>query len=249
VVLATGRSPWSGIAELSAHLGLAGPQVTMQGALISVPATGAVHRLRALPPSLYRDALRFADELGLDPVVGLIDGHRAERLPEGGELFVLPLVDGERFRYVNGLERLVEERPIRFFLPTGPERHGSVRRAAATRFAGRASIVWSDATGIELLAPGTHKGEAVAWLAASRGMTLDDVAAVGDAANDAEMLSCAGRSAAMGTAPPEVRACADIVVPPSGDLGVLDAFTWFFPDLAADFAIPGSRRPLVRPVA
>jgi len=38
------------------------------------------------------------------------------------------------------------------------------------------------------------------------------------------------------SAPLEVRACVDIVVPASGDLGVLGAFAWFFPDLAAGFA-------------
>jgi len=242
VVLATGRSPWSGIAELSSRLGLTGTQITMQGALVSVPATGEVHRLRAIPPALYRDAIRFADELGLDPVVGLLEGHRAERLPEDGELFITPMMDGERFRYVHDLEQLVEERPIRVFLPTGPDRHGSVRRLALARFAGRASIVWSDMTGIEMLASGTHKGEAVAWLAASRGIAVEEVAAVGDAANDTEMLRRVGRSAAMGSAPLEVRACADIVVPASSDLGVLDAFTWFFPDLAADFASRADQR-------
>ncbi len=206
-----------------------------------MPATGEVHRLRAIPTALYRDALRFADELGLDPVVGLIDGHRAERLPESGELFVTPMTAGRSFRYVEGLERLVLERPIRVFLPTGPERHAAVRRRALTRFAGRASIVWSDLTGIEILAVDTHKGEAVSWLAASRGIGMEAVAAVGDATNDMEMLRQAGRSAAMGTAPAEVRCCADVVVPSSADLGVLEAFAWFFPDLATEIGASSLR--------
>ena len=95
-----------------------------------------------------------------------------------------------------------------------------------------ASVVWSEGTGFEFLAPGTHKGEAVAWFAAQRGWTMDDVATVGDAANDREMLTMAGRSAAMGSATPDVLACADIIVPPSSESGVIDAFAWFFPDLA-----------------
>ncbi len=248
VVLATGRSPWSGIAELADRLGLAGPQITMQGALVSMPATGDVHRLRAIPSALYGDAIRFADELGLDPIVGLLDGHRAERLPDGLELFVTPLADSLRFRYVEGLEQLgherpVRERPVRVFLPTGPERHGSVRRCALAHFADRASIVWSDMTGIEILAPGTNKGDAVTWLAASHGIAPGEVAAVGDAANDIEMLQWAGRSAAMGTAPGEVRRCADLVVPLSGELGVLDAFAWFFPDLAPEIGASSLRMP------
>jgi len=243
VVLATGRSPWSGIAELTERLGLPGPHITMQGALVSVPATGEVHRLRALAPALYSEAIGFADELGIDAVVALLDGHRAERLPDIDEFFVTPLTEGRGFRYVEGLERLVDERPIRVFLPTGPERHGAVRRLVVSRFAGRASIVWSDLTGVEILAPGTHKGEAVSWLASTRGISPEEVAAVGDAANDAEMLRGAGWSAAMGSAPPDVRACADIVVPPSRDLGVLDAFAWFFPDLAGDVAPRAGDRP------
>jgi hydroxymethylpyrimidine pyrophosphatase-like HAD family hydrolase len=228
----------------------------MQGALVSVPATGDVHRLRPIPTALYREAIRFADELGLDPIVGLLDGHRAERLPDGLELFATPLADSLRFQYVEDLERLghegpfgegpLHERPVRVFLPTGPERHGSVRRRALAHFAGRASIVWSDMTGIEILAPGTNKGDAVTWLAASHGIAPGEVAAVGDAANDMEMLQWAGRSAAMGTAPGEVRRCADLVVPPSDELGVLDAFAWFFPDLAPEI---GASSPRMHPAS
>jgi hydroxymethylpyrimidine pyrophosphatase-like HAD family hydrolase len=214
----------------------------MQGALLSVPATGEIHRVRALPPAVYRDAIRFGDEHTLDPVVALLDGHRAERLPDGLDLFVTPLVEGSTFRYVSDLGCLVDERPIRVFLPTGPARHRAVRFAAEERFGARASIVWSDMTGVEILAPGTHKGEAIAWLAATRGLGLDDVAAVGDAPNDIQMLRLAGRSAAMLSAPSEVHGAADIVVPSSSESGVLDAFAWFFPDLAAAFPRADERR-------
>jgi Cof subfamily protein (haloacid dehalogenase superfamily) len=236
VVLATGRSPWSEIPEISASLGLSGPQIMMQGALFSNPATGEVHRLRALPPGLYRDSIGFARELGLDPVVALLDGHRAERLPQHVELFVPPIGEGRAFHFVNDLADLADHGPIRVFLPTDLERHHVVRTAAMERFADEASIVWSDTSGIEFLAAGTHKGEAIAWLAAARGIGLDEVAAVGDATNDTEMLRIAGRSAAMGSAPRDVQAAADIVVPTSNEDGVLHAFAWFFPDLVADLA-------------
>jgi hypothetical protein len=45
----------------------------------------------------------------------------------------------------------------------------------------------------------------------------------------------------MGTAPGEVRRCADLVVPPSDELGVLDAFAWFFPDLASEIGASSLR--------
>lgn len=192
-----------------------------------------------MSPTLYRAALWFADELGLDVVVAMIDGHRVERLPADGALFAAPAVHGRDFQYVFGLEGLANDRPMRVFIPTVPERHLAVRRAALDRFDGHASVVWSDQTGIEILAAGTNKGEAVTWLAASLGIGMDEVAAVGDAPNDSEMLSLAGHSAAMRSAPPEVQACADVVVPPASELGILHAFAWFFPDLASEFTLEG----------
>jgi Cof subfamily protein (haloacid dehalogenase superfamily) len=251
VVLATGRSPWGGIAELADELGLTGLQVTMQGALVSHPATGVIARLRPLQGATYLEALEFAAELGIDPVVGLVDGHRAERLADGVDFLAAHRVETRHFRHVSDLGRLAAAPPIRVFLPTPPGRHRAVREAAIARFAGRAAIVWSDGSGIEVLAPGTDKGEAVGWLAASRGIELDAVAAVGDAANDTGMLRRVGRSAAMGSAPLDVRAAADLVVPTSDEGGVIDALAWFFPDLAEGLKkvrrdAPSLRKPASR---
>jgi hydroxymethylpyrimidine pyrophosphatase-like HAD family hydrolase len=234
VVLATGRAPWHGIAELADELGLDGPQITMQGALASDPRTGQVERLRSLPPVTFLDGLQFAEELGLDPVVGLIDGHRAvRRAPEADFLATGP--GPARYRSEDDLRHLAHSTPIRLYLPTGPVRHQHVRAAASVWFARNASIVWSDQAGIELLGPGTDKGSAVAWLANRLGIARDEVAAVGDAPNDTAMLRYAGRSAAMGSAPEDVTRLADIVVPPSSGDGLLAALGWFFPDLADQF--------------
>ena len=237
VVLATGRSPWDSVADLAGELGLDGPQITMQGALIVDPATGTIRRLRALAPDVYRDVLAFADRLGIDPIATLLEGHRAERVAGDFDGFALAGHGPNWFAYTPDLAAFATETPIRLFLPTGPERHWSIRLAAAEAFLGRAAVVWSDQSGIELLAPGTDKGEAVAWFAAGRGISLDEVAAVGDAANDKSMLRVAGRSAAMGTAPVDVREVADVIVRPSTDDGLIDALRWFFPDLAGELGV------------
>ncbi len=249
VVLATGRSPWAGVPELVADLGLRGPHITMHGALISEPVTGEIWRLRALPPVIYRAAIRFADELALDPVVACLDGHRAERLAESIDFIVAPVADPRHFAYIDDLDQLAGELPMRVFLPTRPDRHRLVRLAAQERFGARASIVWSDLHGIEILAPGMTKGDATTWLAAARGVDLAEIAAVGDAMNDVEMLRAAGRSAAMGRAPAEVRAAADIVVPTSDEDGVLDAFAMFFPDLRRSFGRAPRRLRAISAVA
>lgn len=234
VVLATGRSPWTGVGPIAAELGLTGPQITMQGALISDLATGATLRERVLAPDLYAHALRFADRHALQPIVSLIDGHRAGR-GLGRDAWGHSPVESDTFRLIGDLGAVATDRPMRVYVSIEAARF-PVLLADAIDWAGeRASVVWSDGMGLEFLAPGTHKGSAIAWLAAERGLTLDDVAAVGDQANDREMLAMAGRSAAMGGAPAEVVDSADISVPSSDGSGVLDAFAWFFPDLADRF--------------
>jgi 5-amino-6-(5-phospho-D-ribitylamino)uracil phosphatase len=239
VVLATGRSPWFGVAHLAAELGLTGPQITMQGAVVVEPVSMRVERARFLPDDVYEDALRFADGLGVDPVVGTVDGHRAAHLPTDLD-FVAIHAGASTFRHTPDLAGLVSERPVRVFMSTDPDRHLAVRAAALRHFEGRASIVWSDTSGIEVLAAGTNKGEAIRWLARTRGIDLAAVAAAGDAPNDTEMLRVAGRSAAIGPAPAEVRAVAGICVPSSNEDGLLQALASFFPDLASSLARPAA---------
>jgi len=231
VVLATGRSPWTGVGSIAAELNLSGPQITMQGALISDMVTGERLRAEVLSPDLYAHALGFAARHRLEPIVSLIDGHRAGH-GLGRDAWGRVPVENDTFRLVGDLAAMADEQPMRVYLPIEPAWFRSLLDEAIAWAGDRASVVWSDGTGLEFLTPGTHKGMAIAWLAARRGLTLDDVAAVGDQANDREMLAMAGRSAAMGDAPPEVAACADIVVPSSRESGILEAFAWFFPDLA-----------------
>lgn len=236
VVLATGRSPWTGVAELTRILEIGGPQITMQGALIADPVTSAVRRARPLPDDVYRDALDFAGRMGIRPLASFLAAS-GDRLPNGLESYVDGALRSVRLGYEDEAAPNPGDRPMRVLLRTGPERHWSVRLAAAEAFLGRAAVVWSDASAVEILALGTNKGEALAWYAAGRGVALDEVAAVGDAANDIAMLRVAGRSAAMGSAPSEVRLAADVTVGPSRDDGVVDALRWFFPDLRDELGL------------
>ena len=244
IVLATGRAPWNGIADLADALGLSGPQITMQGALVADPRTGRLERVRHLSPATYLDGLRFAEELGLDPVVGLLDGYLAVRVAPEAD-FLTNGLSARRLRRVGDLRPLAVAAPIRLFLPTGPLRHRHVRAAASVWFARTASIVWSDLSGIELLGPGTDKGSAVAWMADRMGIGSDEVAAVGDAPNDTSMLRWAGRSVAMDGAPHDVARHADVVVPSSAAGGLVAALAWCFPDLADELGgarLAGSTR-------
>ncbi|MCG9895619.1 MAG: Cof-type HAD-IIB family hydrolase [Fimbriimonadaceae bacterium] len=76
-------------------------------------------------------------------------------------------------------------------------------------------LVRSEPDYLEFLPPGVNKSVGLARLAERLGLHRAEVAALGDYWNDLEMLQWAGFSGAMLTAPEEVRAAADVVVPPN----------------------------------
>jgi Cof subfamily protein (haloacid dehalogenase superfamily) len=73
---------------------------------------------------------------------------------------------------------------------------------------------------VEVTDPRASKGVALARLAASVGVGLDEAVAVGDAPNDADMLQAAGYAVAVEGAPDSVLSIADAVCPPPAQAGV-----------------------------
>ncbi len=74
------------------------------------------------------------------------------------------------------------------------------------------TIVRSEPTYLEVLPVGASKGAALQWLTESTGVDLSEVAAIGDNFNDVDMIRRAGIGAVPGSAAPEVRDFADVVV-------------------------------------
>jgi len=68
-------------------------------------------------------------------------------------------------------------------------------------------------------ASGGTKGTALRWIAEREGIALEDTVAVGDWINDVAMFETAGRSFAMGQAPPEVKARATDVLDETAEHG------------------------------
>ncbi len=71
---------------------------------------------------------------------------------------------------------------------------------------------------------GVHKGAAVERLAAHLGRPLTELIGFGDARSDSELLTTCGTGVAMGNAPSEVKAIADLVTDHVDDDGLANAF-------------------------
>ena len=73
---------------------------------------------------------------------------------------------------------------------------------------------------VEISDGGASKGAALTMLAEHLGMVREEIACIGDSANDLSMFDSSGQRFAVGNAVPELKARADIVLPDNGHDGV-----------------------------
>jgi Cof subfamily protein (haloacid dehalogenase superfamily) len=211
VAVATGRVP-SGIVSIVRDLDLAGPQITMHGALVTSPTSGEIVFSVTLTPDEVDELLAVAAEIDLPVLLCYPDGFRTTDLrPEVVDLFVpfnepLPEV-------VEDLASLRDSHPHKIAIWTGTEHYHEALDVARRRLGDRYAITSGDNRSIELLPRGVDKARAAGELARWMGLSLEEVGAIGDGTNDIELLAAAHRSVAMRHARPEVREAADLVVP------------------------------------
>jgi HAD superfamily hydrolase (TIGR01484 family) len=225
VVLCTGRSFALGVQGLGAELGLSLPAIVRNGTAVQDIRTGKVLTQHALAPHAVRAALDLMLAHGISPVVE--EGPR-----HGDTLFTVPEAQCHPavFYYVAEWQRtmhLAHVPAAELYQVREPNWAGGCGHRRDTERVYHAlcqladvSAYWSgpwqthDERHFAGVAPaGTSKAAALAAFAAERGISLDEVLAVGDYLNDVEMLREVGWGVAMGHAPEAVKAVADAVVP------------------------------------
>ncbi|MBS0482724.1 MAG: HAD family hydrolase [Proteobacteria bacterium] len=90
-----------------------------------------------------------------------------------------------------------------------------------------ANVVRSQEYYLDATAPSANKGDGVTALANLFGVPLEQVAVIGDQANDIAMFRVAGMAIAMGQAKPEVQAAAHRIAASNENAGVADAIARF----------------------
>jgi Cof subfamily protein (haloacid dehalogenase superfamily) len=142
-----------------------------------------------------------------------VDGHYVahERHTVGFDARVVTSFDG-----VTGIGKIVGSSP-------DPDLLARAADALAPRLSidGRASL--SQSYYLDVTHAKANKGSALRAIAAFAGLTLDQMAAIGDMTNDLAMLDIAGFAIAMGNAPDSVKAAVDAVTESNLDDGFAKA--------------------------
>lgn len=221
VSVCTGRM-YSGTRDVVRRLGLSGPIGCLDGSHIVDPDGDrdlAMHPIRAEARELLREALDthkpisfvFADDTVFHDDSGeaylryvsqwSARSLRLERL--------LDAASWTKHRLVSAVVSVGDEKQIR----------GAADRLAETAAAHLQTVTFTvsspeyrGAWGLVVRAAGVSKATAVAFIAEHHGVDMSEVVTVGDWINDVSMLEAAGRSFAMGQAPPQVKAAATDVL-------------------------------------
>lgn len=212
VVIASARPPRIA-RDIHAGLGLDTPYVAYNGALIQRMGCGEILHHQPLPADLAAELIAFARDLEPAVVVELerLDAGMTDRLHDN-----LRTLTSQRFEMsqIAPVDELLAGGPItKLMLMAATPRIQRLERAIADEFQGRVHIAVSDRHLIQLLHPTVNKADGVRRVSASLGVQPDEVLAIGDAPNDAEMLSWAGTGVAVGNAWAAAKAAANVVAP------------------------------------
>jgi Cof subfamily protein (haloacid dehalogenase superfamily) len=216
VALCTGR-PMASCGAIAKGLGLAGPHVAFNGALVKDPAERAAVFRKPLSPTLLDRLIELGRREEVCLELYTEETHYVERDWRESRLHAQSIrvdYEIEPFDAFVGRADVVKGQII-----TADDRAREATRRIAAAFDGQLrlsiAIPMAPCVGMEcvnVVDQTVSKGSAVRALLEYYGLERDQVAGAGDALNDLPMLGEVGYRIAMGNAEPEVKAVADVVV-------------------------------------
>ncbi|HEX6293307.1 MAG TPA: Cof-type HAD-IIB family hydrolase [Herpetosiphonaceae bacterium] len=239
VSLATGRNVRT-TAIFAEQLGVNGPLICYQGALIKDRRSGEILFHDPVPPDRAAEAVSQLLGAGVyvhayidDELYVPWSGREVELYQSFSQVKLVVHV-------VDDLAAVVAQHPpTKLLFIDEQDKVGPRVAGLQTHFVDRLHVVRSHAHFGELTAPGCTKGRALAQLAARLHIPQQQVAAAGDQFNDLEMLTWAGLGMAVRSAPPEVLAVAQVLIDEPEQAGVAAAIRRY---LLADEAAAQHRR-------
>jgi len=241
VVLCTGRRYRTARPVLDA-LGLVGPAIVQNGVVVKQAATGQTLRAAYLPLGAYAAALRILRASGPPAVyvdespessVDLVTEQPKHSQPAHHPFLLAYLrANLQHTRWVDSLAVAPSQAIVMLSAMGDRERLGEIRRELSLELGGqiRTNLIANQGFPghiLEVASPRSGKWLRLHELAFSHGIADAEIVAIGDDANDAEMIESAGLGIAMANAPETVRALADHVTTSNDDDGAARAIARF----------------------
>jgi len=233
VSLSTGRVVLASLRIIN-QLSLDGCHIFFDGALVSNPKTGEEVYVQPISKVVVKQAIEFAHLNEINIEFYSATHYFAER--ESWSTDIRRQFFGIESTIVDFTNLWEQERIIKGTLTvSSPE-----ERAKADSFCRRfkdnleklhfsrtATPAYPNVDFINVVAPGVSKGNALRALARHLGISMSEIMAIGDEANDISLLSSAGLAIAMDNAPDEVKAVADYITLDVDHSGVAAAIKKF----------------------
>ena len=235
VVLATGRMFKSSL-RYAEPLGLKGPIINYQGAVVREIASGDVWYRCELTVEMQQRVLALAE-----PKDWHVNAYVDERVftararPEADLYARIAMVP---YEVVGPLSKWVSHDSTKLVLVDLEPANVPARMAELSAWVGDvARVTRSLDWFVEVVNPRVSKSAALAMVAGRLGVARAEVCAIGDNTNDEDMLSWAGFGVAMGQAPEALKAVAKYVTGSIGESGVAQVIERF---------VIGKEEPLLR---
>ena len=225
VTLVTGRM-YAGAAPFAKLLGIEGPIVCYQGAVIADAVTGRFAFELPLPNAVAMRVYAAAKPLGYTVQFYADDRFYVEEINRYSELYAR--VSGVAPVVVPSLPRAFAGKDsTKVNVVTDADRAAACAKLLVRTLGSDGYVTRSNPQFVEVLNPAVDKGRALLRIAEQYGIAPEAVLAIGDSYNDVPLLRAAGFAVAMGSAPPELVAEADAVVGDVEHDGVAEAIERF----------------------
>lgn len=225
VVIATGR-PDSISEQFYDQLGLQGPMINFNGALIHIPHQAWADELEStIPVADALDLLTLRQDYDIKVMVA--EGKQLLRADHGyTDIPFLPdmpqpasLFDAAGLTQAPvSVTMFIDEATLEPLTAAVKQRHPELIAKTWGAWSG-------ENTALEITTAHASKSRGLAYVAAAYGIAQEDIIAFGDDMNDLDMIEYAGVGVAMGNARPAIIAAANAVTAPNSENGVAQYLT------------------------
>jgi len=224
VSLVTGRL-YPTCKKYAVELGLSGPCVIYQGAMIIDHRTDKVLYELRIPKDKAIDILRYSREHNLALNVYIDQFTFYTERPNQYSILDAQLNEVE-IQIVKNLEEILICDPLKLMFVEDPKIISRLEEIFSRRDEGLIALT-SLPQFLEIVNKRATKADALKWIAERFNIKREEVMAIGDSHNDIPMIEWAGIGVAMGNADEKVKQSADFITLPNTEDGVAYAIELF----------------------